>query len=81
MLDAEDLCHDLGSNESVAGVVRWDEATSTFEEHSCGAVDPFPLTQAISYAVRNAPARTIVGAVAGAHDDAYTYSISPSGGS
>lgn len=81
VLDAEDLCHDLGSVGSVAGVVRWDEATSTFEEHLCGAVDPFPLTQAISYAVRTAPGGMIIGAVAGAHDDAFGYSIPPSGGS
>ena len=81
VLDAEDLCRDLESNGSVSSVVRWEETTSTFEEHSCGAADPFPLTQAISYAVRNAPAQAIAGAVAGAHDDAYIYSIPPSGGS
>jgi hypothetical protein len=79
-LDTRDLCQDLGGASTIAAIVRWDNATSTLIEHSCGG-SPFPLTEGTAYALRNASGQTILGALVGAHDDAFTYSIPASGGS
>lgn len=80
-LDAEDLCQDLGGDETIAAVVRWDEASSTFVEYSCGADSPFALAKGTAYALRNVSGEAILGALAGAHDDSFAYSIPPSGAS
>ena len=44
---------------------------------------PIPSRSAVGegYGVRNVPGETILGAVAGTHDETYAYSIPPSGGS
>lgn len=81
VLDAEDLCQDLGGSATVEAVLRWDEATSTFVEYLCATTGPFPLSLGEGYGVRNVPGETILGAVAGTHDDAFSYSIAPTGGS
>jgi hypothetical protein len=81
VLDAEDLCQDLGGEDTIAAVLRWDEATSAFAEHLCGAADPFALDQGEGYGLRNVPGETFLGALAGVHDDTFAYSIPPSGGS
>jgi len=81
VLDAEDLCQDLGGSATVEAILRWDEATSTFEEYLCATTGPFPLSVGESYGVRNVSGETILGAVAGTHDDAFSYSIAPTGGS
>lgn len=81
VLDAEDLCRDLGGEETVAAVLRWDEPTSTVQEHTCGTENPFALDRGEGYGVRNVPGRTIRGAVVGAHDDAFAYSIPATAGS
>jgi hypothetical protein len=47
----------------------------------CGAGSPFALVKGTGYAIRNSFERTIAGTVAGAHDNAYSYSIVASGGS
>lgn len=80
-LDAEDLCQDLGGEATVGSVLLWNEASSTFTEHACGAGSPFALVEGTAYGIRNAPGATILGAVAGVHDNSFTYSIAPSGGS
>lgn len=80
-LDAEDLCQDLGGEATVAAILRWDEATSTFGEHLCGSGDPFPLVLGEGYGLRNVPGQTIRGAVAGVHNDSFAYSIPVSGSS
>jgi hypothetical protein len=80
-LDVEDLFQDLGGDQTIAAVVRWDEASSTFVEHPCGAGSPFVLAQGIAYGLRNVPGQTINGALAGAHDNAFSYSVPPTGGS
>ncbi|MBZ0112295.1 MAG: hypothetical protein K8J08_07545, partial [Thermoanaerobaculia bacterium] len=80
-LDAEDLCQDLGGVAAVGSILRWNEASSTFTEYACGAGGPFALVEGTAYAVRNAPGATLLGAVAGVHDNSFTYSIAPSGGS
>lgn len=77
-LDAEDLCQDL---DGVAAVLRWDEPSSTFVEHQCGDASPFGLSQGVGYAVRLPPNFGIRSALSGGHDDAFAYSIPPSGGS
>ena len=81
VLDAEDLCQDLGGEDTIGGILRWDETTSTLVEHPCGAPDPFPLSKGEGYGLRNVPGETILGALTGVHDDSFSYSISPSGGS
>lgn len=81
ILDAEDLCQDLGGEETIAAVVRWNEPSSTLVEHPCGGENPFPVSQGVGYALRNATGQTIQGAVAGAHDNVFSYSLAPSGGS
>ena len=81
ILDAEDLCADLGGASNVAAIVRWNEATSTFVEHLCGLPSPFPIVQGVGYGVRNASFAEIRGMIAGAHDDALAFSIPATGGS
>lgn len=81
VVDAEDVCQDLGGTPAVAAVVRWNEASSTLIEHTCGTGSPFPILKGVGYAVRNGAGRTIDGAVAGAHDDSFAYSIPPTSGS
>lgn len=81
VLDAEDLCQDLGGSATIAAVVRWNEASATFVEHTCGAASPFALAVGTAYALRNASGQTIRGALAGAHDNGFSYSIPASGGS
>ncbi len=79
VLDAEDLCLDLGGFETVGAVIRWNESTSTLSEHLCGTPSPFALSKGVGYGVRNAPGRDIQGAVVGAHDNSHSYSIAASG--
>lgn len=81
VLDAEDLCADLGGSQTIAAVLRWNEATSSLVEHPCGAASPFALAEGTGYALRNAAGSGIAGALAGAHDNAFSYSIAATGGS
>lgn len=81
LVDAEDVCQDLGGAPAVAAVLRWNEASSTLIEHACGTGSPFPILKGVGYAVRNGAGRTILGAVAGAHDDLFAYSIPSTSGS
>jgi hypothetical protein len=79
-VDAEDLCQDL-DGDGVEAVLRWDEPTSTFVEHTCGSGGPFPLDEGIGYGVRVAPDWSIRAHLSGGHDDGFSYLIPPSGGS
>lgn len=77
-LDAEDLCQDL---DGIAAVLMWDEPSSTFDEHLCGDPSPFALEQGTGVGIRLEPVRHLFAALSGGHDDAFAYSIPPSGGS
>ena len=57
---AEELCADLGGTETVAEVLRWDEAASRFVVHPCGTTtEDFRLVEGMAYAVRNAVGKPI----------------------
>lgn len=79
VVDAEDLCQDVHAGGGVSAVVRWDEPSSTFVEHSCGDAMPFALTPGVGYGLRVAANRTVNASIAGGHDESFTYSIAPSG--
>jgi hypothetical protein len=79
VVDAEDLCQDLGS-EGVDAVLRWDEPSSTFVEHPCGGGAPFVLTVGTGYGVRLLPEWYPFANLAGGHDDDFEYSIPPTAG-
>ncbi|NJL29256.1 MAG: hypothetical protein HC897_15930 [Thermoanaerobaculia bacterium] len=80
VVDAEDLCEDFDTS-AVLGILRWNEPTSTFIEHTCGAPSPFALVKGMAYGIRIGPNRSIDVAISGGHDDAYTFSIPPTSGS
>lgn len=73
-IDAEDLCRDLGPG-GVEAVVAWDDATSTFIEHLCGAADPFALTQGIGYGIRVVADWGLEATLSGGHDDGFVYTL------
>lgn len=79
MVDAEDLCQDLGS-DGVEAVLRWDEPSSTFVEHPCGGGSPFVLAAGTGYGVRLLPDWSLMANLAGGHDDGFEYSIPPTAG-
>lgn len=79
VVDAEDLCQDVDPG-GVSSVVRWDDASSTFVEHSCGDAMPFALTPGIGYGLRVVADWNILAEIGGGHDEGFTYSIPPSGG-
>lgn len=81
VLDAEDLCEDLGGDVTVAAVLRWDEATSTVVEHGCGNPSPFALVTGVAYGIRNTVGQDIAGVVVGAHDNSFQYTIPATAGS
>ncbi|NJL29181.1 MAG: hypothetical protein HC897_15515 [Thermoanaerobaculia bacterium] len=80
VVDAEDVCEDF-ENPAVLGILRWNEPTSTFVEHTCGAPSPFPLVKGTAYGVRIASNYNLDVIVSGGHDDAFTFSIPPTTGS
>lgn len=80
VVDAEDLCQDLGGGW-LLGILRWHEPTSTFIEHTCGGPSPFPLVKGMGYGIRIAPNYHVRTDVGGGHDDDFTFSIPPTGGS
>jgi hypothetical protein len=65
----------------VGFVVRWNEASSSFEGHSCGGPSPFLLEQGVGYGVMNAPGAAIEGALVGAHVDGYSFFLPSTTGS
>lgn len=79
--DAEALCDDLGGASSVGFIVRWNEASSSFEGHACGDPSPFLLEQGVGYGVMNAPGASIAGTVVGAHVDGYGFLLASTIGS
>jgi hypothetical protein len=82
VVDAEDLCRDLGSPTTVASVTRWDEPSSTFVSWTCGAAGtPFNVLKGTAYGIVNAPGEIIEASLLGAHDNAYTFNIPATTGS
>ncbi len=79
---AEALCEDLGGDEAVAEVLRWDEATSRFVVHTCGSVtQDFSLEEGMAYGVRSAAGNAIDALLVGMHDQSFTLELAPTTGS
>lgn len=79
VVDAEDLCQDVGVGGGVTTVLRWDEPTSTIVEHACGNPSPFALQAGQAYGIRRTPNWSLSANLAGGHDDALSFSIPASG--
>lgn len=81
VVDAEDLCQDVGDGGGVTNVLRWNEATSTILEHVCGNPSPFALQAGQAYGIRRTPNWSLSANLAGGHDDSFSFSIPASGAS
>lgn len=79
VVDAEDLCQDVGDGGGITAVLRWNEATSTIVEHACGNPGPFALQAGQAYGIRRTPNWSLSANLAGGHDDALSFSIPASG--
>ncbi|HYC58175.1 MAG TPA: hypothetical protein VEK79_01280 [Thermoanaerobaculia bacterium] len=82
VVDVEDLCRDLGSPSTVASVMRWDEASSTFVSWTCGDTGtPFTLVKGTAYGVVNAPGEIVEASLLGAHDNVFAFDMPATAGS
>ena len=81
VVDAEDLCQDVGDGGGITAVLRWNEAASTIVEHTCGNPSPFALQAGQAYGIRRTPNWSLSANLAGGHDDALSFSIPASGAS
>jgi len=78
---AEALCADLGGMDTVAEVLRWDEATSRFVVHACGSTtQDFSLAEGMAYGVRNVAGKAIDALLVGRHDQSFTLNLAPTSG-
>ncbi len=78
---AEALCQDLGGSGCVSEILRWDDATSTFVEYSCGSgAGDFALEEGMGYGVRVVLYQSIDALVVGIHDDTFEFDFAPGAG-
>jgi hypothetical protein len=82
IVDAEDVCRDLGGAATVQSVLRWDEPSSTFLSWTCGSAGtPFAITKGTAYGIQSAPGQVIEGSLVGAHDNNFSFTLASTTGS